>query len=332
MQTVYCSGRLTFSGTFLYLGYIMEPRIVIDVRHAYKTYDSTQAVMDLSFSVERGSCFAFLGPNGAGKTTMMKMLYAKALRDPHPETVMSVFSFDPQNNELAIKNLCGVVPQEDNLDVELNVFQNLRIFSRFYDMPADEARRRIETLLEFMELGDKKNAPIRELSGGMKRRLIIARALLNEPRLLILDEPTTGLDPQVRQLIWDKIRSLQKSKVTVLLTTHYMEEAYQLADTILIIDKGRKVLEGNPHALLDEYVESHVIEVLDKKHAAAVPEPLLKKARKEESGERVLFYSEHIEVIHRIADGLPRGGFYIRQTNLEDLFLKITGRKLHATQ
>ncbi len=310
----------------------MKPRVVIDVRHASKTYDSTQAVIDLSFSVEQGRCFAFLGPNGAGKTTMMKMLYAKALRDPHPETVIRVFSFDPGADELAIKNLCGVVPQEDNLDVELNVFQNLRIFSRFYDMSAGGARRRIQTLLDFMELGDKQNSPIRELSGGMKRRLIIARALLNEPRLLILDEPTTGLDPQVRQLIWDKIRSLQKSRVTVLLTTHYMEEAYQLADTILIIDKGRKVLEGNPHALLDEYIESHVIEVLDRENVPALPGPLLAKARKEDSGERVLFYSEQIEVIHRIADKLPRGGFYIRQTNLEDLFLKITGRKLHATQ
>ncbi|MEJ2662586.1 MAG: ATP-binding cassette domain-containing protein [Spirochaetia bacterium] len=310
----------------------MSLKTVINVEHAYKTYDSLQAVTDLSFAVDQGRCFAFLGPNGAGKTTMMKMLYAKARRDPRPETVMQVFGYDPQYQELAIKNLCGVVPQDDNLDVELDVRQNLRIFSRFYDMSAVRAQERIASLLDFMELGDKKRSPIRELSGGMKRRLIIARALLNEPRLLILDEPTTGLDPQVRQLIWDKIRSLQKSNVTVLLTTHYMEEAYQLADTILIIDKGIKVLEGNPHTLLDEYIESHVIEILDKTRTAGLPAPLLRKARKEESGERMLFYSEQIDVIHGIADKLPRGSFFIRQTNLEDLFLKITGRKLHATQ
>jgi lipooligosaccharide transport system ATP-binding protein len=310
----------------------MSLKTVINVEHAYKTYDSLQAVTDLSFAVDQGRCFAFLGPNGAGKTTMMKMLYAKARRDPRPETVMQVFGYDPQYQELAIKNLCGVVPQDDNLDVELDVRQNLRIFSRFYDMSAVRAQERIASLLDFMELGDKKRSPIRELSGGMKRRLIIARALLNEPRLLILDEPTTGLDPQVRQLIWDKIRSLQKSNVTVLLTTHYMEEAYQLADTILIIDKGIKVLEGNPHTLLDEYIESHVIEILDKTRTAGLPASLLRKARKEESGERMLFYSEQIDVIHGIADKLPRGSFFIRQTNLEDLFLKITGRKLHATQ
>jgi len=310
----------------------MSLKTVINVEHAYKTYDSLQAVTDLSFAVDQGRCFAFLGPNGAGKTTMMKMLYAKARRDPRPETVMQVFGYDPQYQELAIKNVCGVVPQDDNLDVELDVRQNLRIFSRFYDMSAVRAQERIASLLDFMELGDKKRSPIRELSGGMKRRLIIARALLNEPRLLILDEPTTGLDPQVRQLIWDKIRSLQKSNVTVLLTTHYMEEAYQLADTILIIDKGIKVLEGNPHTLLDEYIESHVIEILDKTRTAGLPAPLLRKARKEESGERMLFYSEQIDVIHGIADKLPRGSFFIRQTNLEDLFLKITGRKLHATQ
>ncbi len=310
----------------------MSLKTVINVQHAYKTYDSLQAVTDLSFAVDQGRCFAFLGPNGAGKTTMMKMLYAKARRDPRPETVMQVFGYDPQYQELAIKNVCGVVPQDDNLDVELDVRQNLRIFSRFYDMSAVRAQERIASLLDFMELGDKKRSPIRELSGGMKRRLIIARALLNEPRLLILDEPTTGLDPQVRQLIWDKIRSLQKSNVTVLLTTHYMEEAYQLADTILIIDKGIKVLEGNPHTLLDEYIESHVIEILDKTRTAGLPAPLLRKARKEESGERMLFYSEQIDVIHGIADKLPRGSFFIRQTNLEDLFLKITGRKLHATQ
>lgn len=263
---------------------------------------------------------------------MMKMLYAKAERDLHPKTVVKVFGYDPCYDELVIKNMAGVVPQEDNLDVELNVFQNLRIFSKYYHMSAKEAEKRISYLLDFMELAEKKKSPIRELSGGMKRRLIIARSLLNNPKLLILDEPTTGLDPQVRQLIWDKIRSLQKNKVTVLLTTHYMEEAYQLADTILIIDKGKKVLQGNPQALLEDYIESHVLELLDKDKFKALPAALSKKVRREESGERILVYSEDPKIIHQIADKLSQGSFYIRQTNLEDLFLKITGRKLHETQ
>jgi lipooligosaccharide transport system ATP-binding protein len=310
----------------------MDQHIVINVKHAHKTYASVKAVDDLSFSVPQGKCFAFLGPNGAGKTTMMKMLYAKAERDRHPETVVEVFGYDPCRDELAIKNMAGVVPQEDNLDVELNVFQNLKIFSKFYNMSSRYAGKRIHELLEFMELSEKKKAPIRELSGGMKRRLIIARALLNEPKLLILDEPTTGLDPQVRQLIWDKIRNLQKNNVTVLLTTHYMEEAYQLAATILIIDKGKKVLEGNPQELLEEYIESHVLEVLDKEKFTALPAALQKKVRSEEAGERILFYCEDPKVIHAIADKLAKGSYYIRETNLEDLFLKITGRKLHATQ
>jgi len=310
----------------------MDAKIVIDVKHVYKTYNLLKALDDLSFSVPQGRCFAFLGPNGAGKTTMMKILYAKAERDSHPETIVKVFGYDPCHDELAIKNMAGVVPQEDNLDVELNVVQNLKIFSKFYHMSSRYAEKRIDELLDFMELSEKQKAPIRELSGGMKRRLIIARALLNEPKLLILDEPTTGLDPQVRQLIWDKIRSLQKNKVTVLLTTHYMEEAYQLAGNILIIDKGKKVLEGNPRSLLQEYIESHVLELLDKEKFTALPASLAKKVRREESGERILFYCEDPKVIHTIADKLAKGTFYIRQTNLEDLFLKITGRKLHETQ
>ena len=263
---------------------------------------------------------------------MMKMLYAKADRDMHKDTVITVFGYDPYSNELAIKNMAGVVPQENNLDVELNVIQNLRIFSRFYHMSPHYAEKRIEELLDFMELSEKKKVPIRELSGGMQRRLIIARALLNEPKLLILDEPTTGLDPQVRQLIWDKIRSLQKNHVTVLLTTHYMEEAYQLADNILIIDNGKKVLEGNPRTLLENHIEPHVLELLDKETITSLPTTLTEKVRQEESRERMLLYGKDSDVIHTIADKLPTGTFYIRQSNLEDLFLKTTGRKLHETQ
>ena len=237
----------------------------ISVHRIHKTYaDGTVAVDDVSFAVAEGSCFGFLGPNGAGKTTLMKMLFGMVRRDKRPETRVDVMGFDPAAQELAIKHLCGVVPQDDNLDTEVNVGANLFIYSKFYGLPAKEARARIAELLEFMELKEKAKAKVNDLSGGMKRRLVIARALMNRPRLLILDEPTTGLDPQVRQLIWDKVRALKREGVTVLLTTHYMEEAYQIADSIIIMDKGRQVLEGDPRTLLAKGIEPWVLEVLDR--------------------------------------------------------------------
>ena len=227
---------------------------VITVRNLNKSFGKIRAVRDLDFSVEPGICFGFLGPNGAGKTTVMKILYGKCTRDNNSSEV-NIFGYDPVNNELAIKYLSGVVQQEDNLDDELNVIQNLMIYSKFYNMPIDVARQRIEYLLGFLELSEKADSKIKELSGGMKRRLVIARALLNRPRLLILDEPTTGLDPQVRHLIWDKIRQLKKQETTVLLTTHYMEEAFELGDNLLILHKGEKIMEGRPKQLLNENIE-----------------------------------------------------------------------------
>jgi lipooligosaccharide transport system ATP-binding protein len=215
---------------------------IISVHHVYKTYHSCRAVDDLSFNIPGSSCFGFLGPNGAGKTTMMKIIYGRCLRDSHPDTVVKVMGYDPLSHELEIKYLAGVVAQEDNLDTQLNVLQNLHVYSKFYGMREKEAAERIAYLLDFLEISDKRESMIRELSGGMKRRLIIARALLHAPRLLILDEPTTGLDPQVRHLIWEKLRRLKEQGLTILLTTHYMEEAFQLCNTILILDKGRKIM------------------------------------------------------------------------------------------
>ncbi len=193
---------------------------VVNVKNISKSFCKIRAVQNLSFSVESGLCFGFLGPNGAGKTTVMKMLYAKCIRDNNNSSEVNIFGYDPVKNELEIKYLSGVVQQENNLDEELNVIQNLMIYSHFYNTPAKAAKERIEYLLDFLELSEKSKSKIKDLSGGMKRRLVIARALLNSPRLLILDEPTTGLDPQVRHLIWDKIRQLQKKRTTVLLTTH----------------------------------------------------------------------------------------------------------------
>ncbi len=303
----------------------------IEVEHLYKSYGALTAVHDLCFTVAGSSCFSFLGPNGAGKTTMMKVLYGKAEADRRSETRMQVFGFDPRRDQLRIKTLSGVVPQENSLDVELNVQQNLRIFADFYGIPRRQSAERIEWLLAFMELREKRSARVRELSGGMKRRLVIARALLNDPALLILDEPTTGLDPQVRQLIWDKLRSLKREGVTILLTTHYMDEAFQIADTVLIMDKGNKVLEGAPQQLLERHIEKNVLE-LTRPSLAPRLRQLLDGVRSDTSDERVLYYSSNMELLQAAAGQLEPGDYYLRQTNLEDLFLKSTGRRLNELQ
>ena len=306
--------------------------IAIRASHIYKTYDETKAVQDLSFEVKEATCFGFLGPNGAGKTTTMKMLYGKAVPDRNHETSISVYGFDPRKEELSVKNLSGVVPQDDNLDVELNVEENLRIYARFYDMDRRQTEERIDYLLNFMELAEKRKAKIDDLSGGMKRRLLIARGLINRPALLILDEPTTGLDPQVRQLIWDKLRGLKKEGVTILLTTHYMEEAYQIADTVIIMDKGRKILEGDPRELLKREIEQYVLEIIASKDAQDRIQEENDHLRRESSEERLMFYSNDFEVLKRMSADLEPGQYFLRQTTLEDLFLKTTGRQLNAVQ
>ena len=306
---------------------------VIQVHHVCKTFGTLRAVNDLSFEVSENSCFGFLGPNGAGKTTMMKMLYSRSLRDSDNGSSINVFGYDPQQNQLNIKYLSGVVPHEDNLDEELNVIQNLMLFARFYNMPMNKARTRAEELLAFLELSEKRTALIRDLSGGMKRRLVIARALLNQPRLLILDEPTTGLDPQVRHVIWGKLRQLKKQGTTLLLTTHYMEEAFALCETVLILDRGQKVLEGPPKQLLADHIESYVLEL----NEAGIDIPqdndaIPSQVRIDAGGPTPRFYCTDIEPLKTVADQLPLGTFFLRQSTLEDVFLKTTGRTLNEKQ
>jgi len=307
---------------------------VITVSNINKSFGKVRAVCDLSFSVESGSCFGFLGPNGAGKTTAMKIIYGKCTRDQDGDGRMDIFGYDPATNELAIKYLSGVVQQENNLDDELNVIQNLMIYSRFYNMPAKTAKERIEYLLDFLELSEKADSKIKELSGGMKRRLVIARALLNSPRLLILDEPTTGLDPQVRHLIWDKIRQLQRQQTTVLLTTHYMEEAFQLCDRLLIMHKGRNIMEGWPHDLLEQNMEKYVLEVRDAEPGPKIRAEMIPAGvRMDDALEIVRYYCDQIDVLKALAaSALKAGNYLIRQTNLEDVFLKATGRGLNDKQ
>jgi len=306
---------------------------IISISNVNKTYDNLKAVDALSFDVHSSSCFGFLGPNGAGKTTMMKIIYGKCVRDNHKDDTVTIYGYDPATHELDIKYLSGVVPQENNLDQELNVYQNLYIYSKFYHMQKKEANERIDYLLDFLELSNKRSARIRELSGGMKRRLIIARALIHKPQLLILDEPTTGLDPQVRHLIWEKLRQLKKEGITILLTTHYMEEAFQICDTIIIMDKGKKIIEGVPQELLDTNIEKYVLEMHSKDAVDALT-PKINAAgiRRDETREPAVFYSNDLDALTQLTESLTSGEFFLRQSNLEDLFLKITGRRLNVNQ
>jgi lipooligosaccharide transport system ATP-binding protein len=301
--------------------------LALKAENVVKTYGKLIAVNNLSFQVKKSSCFGILGPNGAGKTTMMKMLYGMNRRDKADGGNINVFGLDPDVDELKIKYLTGIVPQEDNLDAELNVVQNLKIYANFYGLSKKETKPRIEELIDFMELSEKKKEKIRHLSGGMKRRLVIARALLNKPRLLILDEPTTGLDPQVRHLIWDKMRLLKSQGVTIILTTHYMDEAYQLCDELILMDKGSKVLEGKPGELLDCHIEKFVLEIIDA--SASTSFDNTEGIRSEGTLNRTLLFSNSIANLEKITEKLKRGTFYLRNSNLEDLFLKITGRQLN---
>jgi lipooligosaccharide transport system ATP-binding protein len=308
-----------------------EPVIIIENLH--KSFGPLKAVRGISCSVPESICFGLLGPNGAGKTTLFKMLYGVSYRDREPASKLSVFGFDPQHSSLAIKYISGVVPQENNLDAELNVAQNLRVYARFYHMSQSRAAQRIDELLEFMELTDKHTAKIRELSGGMKRRLIIARALLNNPKLLILDEPTTGLDPQVRHLIWEKLRNLKRQGMTIILTTHYMEEAFQISDTVLIMNKGERVMEGNPQELVRDGIEPFVLEIYKKEAYAGIAGLLPGRCtRVNDTADVVRIYSCDEAGLKEITSRLKPGDCFMRPSNLEDLFLKTTGSALNAEQ
>ncbi|MGE5381418.1 MAG: ABC transporter ATP-binding protein [Methylocystaceae bacterium] len=307
--------------------------LAIQICHLNKSYGHLKAVDDLDFQVKKAECFGLLGPNGAGKSTTMKIIYGKANPDPDPATVIDIFGCHPGRSALKIKSFAGIVPQQDNLDSELSVSDNLYVYSRFYGIERKEARARINELLEFMELQEKARARIGELSGGMQRRLIIARALLNRPQLLILDEPTTGLDPQVRHLIWNKLRELKESGVTILLSTHYMDEAFQICDNIIIMDKGRKILQGNPRELLPDHLENFVMEVYGLSREAWVSSGTSTDHIRYEYYQDTLFvYSQDSDRLSELAEGMNINDYHIRQANLEDLFLKVTGRGLNELQ
>jgi lipooligosaccharide transport system ATP-binding protein len=300
-----------------------------------KQYGDFVAVDGIDFEIPRGVCFGFLGPNGAGKTTTMRMIYRAS---PVGSGSLLILGHEAAqgHRDRAIKGRIGVVPQEDNLDTELTLRENLEVFARFYGLGRKQARTKADELLEFVQLRDKTGSKVHELSGGMKRRALIARGLLGDPELLVLDEPTTGLDPQARINLWDRLRDLKRKQATLILTTHYMDEAEQLCDSLVIMDKGKIVAQGRPRDLIREHVSSHVVEVglsaptgTRSASQGAVGELTALAKRHEQHHDRLLLYVDNgEEVVTRAAQLLPDAETLLRRSTLEDVFLKITGRGL----
>jgi lipooligosaccharide transport system ATP-binding protein len=283
------------------------------------------AVDHIDFNVYKGECVGFLGPNGAGKTTTVRMIYCFL---PVTEGELTVAGLNVSTQARQIKGMIGVSPQEDNLDPDFTVIKNLQVYARYFDVPKEEATKRATQLLKFFALDEKRDASIYQLSGGMKRRLIMARALINEPRILLLDEPTTGLDPQGRHIVWDEIRSLRKQGVTIILTTHYMDEAAALCDRILIVDNGKVIQTGVPNELIKRFAGEDVLEVEYDETMVKILKQELPDAEVEVYGDQVRVFAKQHGVFERIIKQFPDKAITIRNANLEDVFLKLTGRKL----
>ncbi len=313
---------------------------VISARNLRKEFGDFVAVDGIDFDVAPGESFGFLGPNGAGKTSTMRMIGCVS---PITSGTMRIFDLDPANDGAKIRARMGVVPQADQLDSELTVVENLVIYGRYFDIPRAECKRRAAELLEFVQLTERANERVDPLSGGMKRRLTIARSLMSEPDLLLLDEPTTGLDPQARHILWDRLYRLKQRGVTLVLTTHYMDEAEQLCDRLVVMDGGRIVAEGSPRGLIDEYATREVLEL--RLHRGAVGETADVVAREDAAAvasiegigdrhevlpDRILIYAHDGEAalseVHR--RGIEPVGSLVRRSSLEDVFLRLTGRTL----
>ncbi|HWJ82764.1 MAG TPA: ABC transporter ATP-binding protein [Nocardioides sp.] len=302
---------------------------MIRARDLRKSFGDFEAVRGIDLDVEKGEAFGFLGPNGAGKSSTMKMVAAVS---PVTAGELRILGLDPATDGPAIRGRIGVCPQEDNLDVELNVWENLYIYGRYFGLPKAVVTERVEELLEFAKLTEKAKARVDELSGGMKRRLTIARSLINRPDLLLLDEPTTGLDPQARHLLWDQLFRLKQSGVTLVLTTHYMDEAEQLCDRLVVMDKGVIVAEGGPRDLIREHSTREVAELRfgvgeNETHADQVADL---GERVEVLPDRLLVYAEDGEKVVAAAHdrGLQPVATLVRRSTLEDVFLRLTGRTL----
>ena len=300
---------------------------MIEARGLTKRYGDFTAVDGIDFAVERGQTFGFLGPNGAGKSSTMRMIGAVS---PASEGTLRVLGSDPERDGSAIRQRLGVVPQEDNLDLELDVGENLLVYGRFFGLPREEIRRRSAELLEFVQLTDRRDARVDSLSGGMKRRLTIARALVNTPELMLLDEPTTGLDPQARHALWDRLYRLKQQGVTLVLTTHYMDEAEQLCDRLVIMDQAKIVAEGSPRELIERYVEREVVEL---RFGTQNGEPAIDDlgSHLEVLQDRIVIGADDgdavVDQLH--ARGLHPETVLVRRSSLEDVFLRLTGRSLN---
>ncbi|MEM2900244.1 MAG: ABC transporter ATP-binding protein [Thermoplasmata archaeon] len=308
-------------------------RAAVEARRLCKVYDGLVAVDGIDFKIEKGEIFGFLGPNGAGKTTTVKMIYCAS---PRSSGELYVNGLDVNKEPRKVKAMIGVVPQENNLDPDFTVYENLIIFSRYFDIPKKVAENRANDLINFMNLEEKKDVRVDGLSGGMKRRLIIARALINEPEILILDEPTTGLDPQARHMIWERIRGLKSKGTTIILTTHYMEEAEYLCDRVVVMDKGKILVEGTPRELISKYVKREVIEVSDvsgrlKKEIENLISSNIAFSSVEidSCAERIFLYTDNADSLFKfLSEKISLPETLIRRSTLEDVFLKLTGRRL----
>jgi len=279
----------------------------------------------LDLEVPAGSCFGLLGPNGAGKTTTIRVLCAASPRDAGE---VSVLGLDPAADPAALKGRIGLVPQLDNLDPDFSVLRNLVVYARYFGIPAARGRERALELLRFVRMEDRAGDPVEELSGGLKRRLVIARALLHDPELLVLDEPTTGLDPQSRRVLWDRVRELRKAGKTVLLTTHYMEEAEALCDRVAIVDQGRVLVEGAPADLVRRHARKSVVE-LHGEAAGAAPGLAGPGDEVDRLDDRTVIYTEDGEALyHKLIQSSPAADALLRRATLEDVFLRLTGRGL----
>jgi lipooligosaccharide transport system ATP-binding protein len=298
-------------------------------RGVKKSYDGFEAVKGVDFEVHPGECFGFLGPNGAGKTTTMKMIYGAVIPTGGE---LYVAGLDVRRYERKIKRRIGVVPQENNLDDDLKVRENLLVYGRYYDLPRKVALQRADELLEFVQLTGKAESKVEQLSGGMKRRLLIARALINDPEIVVLDEPTTGLDPQARHLVWDRLRELTAEGKTLLLTTHYMEEAARLCDRLVIMDGGLIIAEGSPKQLVEEHVSPQVLEFRGGPEDLERLRPIVEAASDavERSGEALLaFTADGAALMEEVrASGIEVENTVYRHAGLEDVFLQLTGRRL----
>lgn len=302
---------------------------LIEVKNLVKKFGDFSAVNGITFSVKQGESFGLLGPNGAGKSSTMRIIAATSQRTSGD---VKILGKDPEVNGPQIRAHLGVIPQQDNLDEELTCAENLYIYGRYFGLPKKMVIAKIDELLEFAQLIDKKDTKVNALSGGMKRRLTIARALVSDPDILMLDEPTTGLDPQARHILWDRLFRLKEKGVTLLITTHHMDEAEQLCDRLIVMDKGQIMAEGAPAELIKQYSSKEVLEVRfgSDRNAQMVDKLKNVAARLEELPDRLLLYAESGEdLLAKItAMNIHPNTSLVRRSSLEDVFLRLTGRSL----